>query len=86
MGAGDIAQMRRERLLQACGFRPPGAPFSIGGAVNQTGGELSGDQIHRREAVDQIFVIPRTHHRAVAFHPERGTQRRYQGKACFILA
>ena len=59
-------------MLQAGGFRFAGAFFRILWTFNQPCGQLPADHVHRRQALDDILVVPGTDDRTMAFDPQGG--------------
>ena len=50
----------------------------LGATVQQARRQLARHDVERRKAIDEGFLIPRPHHRALAFDAQRGAQRRHQ--------
>ena len=82
----QIPSMPRKGLLQPCGLRESGLAAGLGGPVDQAGRQLSRHHLHRRKAIDQIFVVPGPHDRPRAVDAERGVERGDPWEAGFIWA
>jgi hypothetical protein len=62
----EVASMPGKGTLQSDRFRQPCTPLGLSGTLDEAGRQLPGPHVHRRKTIDQVFVVPGPHYRALA--------------------